>query len=44
MFLDPRSRIQQSGLGQYNGSTELMVRWIEGPFGFKGGLKLKNSL
>ena len=43
MFLDPRSRIQQSGWGQYNGSIELMVWWNEGPCGFDGSLKLKNS-
>ena len=34
----------QIGKGQYNGSIELMVRWNEGPRGFDGGLKLKNSL
>ena len=34
----------QSGWGQYNGSIELMVWWNEGPCGFDGGLKLKNSL
>ena len=38
------SRIQQSGWGQYNGSTELVVRLNEGPCGFDGGLKLKKSL
>ena len=44
MFLDSRSRIQQSGWGQYSGSTELMVRWNGGPYGFDGCLKFKNSL